>query len=249
MTMKLSNFRLGDLIVIKDLNTNVNAVVLAWSSPLVDFNQIALNNIYSSLTNIPLDKFVLCFKPNHAPQLALDVKLSYALDQFNIDQDCDLVLAYLKEIYLGKYVLLDQPMFVSYMGQKLIFKIENILANNSTVDSKILNGDDLSHNLAASLNLSEKPAGFTEINMKAKLVNSQLMNEFQIETDLTNQIYQVNSQTKFSLALKKITNNDVKSAETNFKLADIAGLDKEIELLKEFFIQPFQFCDLYKQVG
>ena len=37
--------------------------------------------------------------------------------------------------------------------------------------------------------------------------------------------------------------------ENDFKLSHVGGLEKEIEMLKEFFINPFKFSELYEKIG
>ena len=57
-------------------------------------------------------------------------------------------------------------------------------------------------------------------------------------------------KTQFSISNPIAENDNLnESREHIIKFNDIAGLNKEIELLKEFFIQPFEFSGLYKQIG
>lgn len=249
VTMRLADFKLGDLIVIKDLNTNINMVAICWSSPQIDLSQVSFNKNYLNLNNIQLDQSVICYKLKDKPKIASEIKLDYSLSSLDLEKDTDLFMAYLKEIYLGKFLQTNQPLSIIYLGQRLIFKVLNITSNQSTQQ---LNGkhNDLSTSFESILSLNDKPVSFTETNIKATSLADKFAKQLQINWEIIDEIFQVNTKTQFSISNPIAENDNLnESREHIIKFNDIAGLNKEIELLKEFFIQPFEFSGLYKQIG
>jgi ATP-dependent 26S proteasome regulatory subunit len=227
--MRSSEFKLNDLLILKDLNTNTNMLVCCWPSPLVDLSQISLNKTYLALNSIQNDQSLICYRLNNkVPRIVNNLSLECMTTNFDINKDADLVLAYLKEIYLNKYIQIKQPMFIFYMGNQLIFKIIDIKPKNNQIDEQI----DLSSSFDNMMNLNE---------------NKHL----KIETNLINEIFQINMNSQISLnkSFHENNNNEIPEQIQKYNLSDIAGLDKEISLLKEFFIQPFQYSSLYKQIG
>ena len=70
------------------------------------------------------------------------------------------------------------------------------------------------------------------------------------DSQLYNQIYQVTTKTKFSLVKAKNKQESVDSSENSkVTFKDLAGLEKEIDLLKECFSNPFEFSELYESIG
>ena len=158
-------------------------------------------------------------------------------------------MAYLKEIYLGKFLQTNQPLSIVYLGQRLIFKVLNITSNQLTQQ---LNGkhNDLSTSFESILSLNDKPVSFNETNIKATSLADKFAKQLQINWEIIDEIFQVNTKTQFSISNPIVENDNLnESREHIIKFNDIAGLNKEIELLKEFFIQPFEFSGLYKQIG
>lgn len=252
--MRLADLKLNDLILLKDINTNTDCVAMCWPSASVDFAQISLNKNYLSLNCIPTNQSVICYKLPKQPAAASVISLEYlnGVNEFSIEEDASLVMAYLKEAYLGKFVLTKQPLSAVYMGQKLIFKITDISAKDLNNNQPLNNYDstDLNTNFE-TMNLNEKPTSFTDIDMKPIKLNETQAKQLLIETLAMNQIFQVNSKTQFSILTETPKNeiNELPEQTLKFKFNDIAGLDKEIELLKEFFIQPFNNSSLYKKIG
>ena len=253
-TMRLADLKLNDLLLLKDLNTNTDCVAVCWPSASVDLSQIALNKNYLALNCIPLEQPVVCSKLTTRSKPASLINLEYvnSANGFSVEEDLSLVMAYLKEIYLGKCILSKQSISVVYMGQKLVFKIVSISAKEIPKDKKLNNHEssDLSSNFETMLNLNEKTATFTEVNMSPSVLSGNLAKQLQIDTLPVEQIFKVNSDTQFGIesnAKSEIT--ELPEQIVKFKFSDIGGLDKEIELLKEFFIQPFNHSGLYKQIG
>ncbi len=226
--MRSSEFKLNDLLIIKDLNTNTNMLACCWPSPLVDLSQISLNKTYLALNSIQNDQSLICYRLNNnkVSRIVNNLSLECMTTNFDISKDTDLVLAYLKEIYLNKYIQIKQPMSIFYMGNQLIFKIIDIKSKNNQIDKQ----NDLSSSFDNIMNLNE---------------NKHL----KIETNLINEIFQINMNSQISLNKSFHENNEIPEQIQKYNLTDIAGLDKEISLLKEFFIQPFQYSSLYKQIG
>ena len=255
-TMRLADLKLNDLILLKDLNTNTDCLAMCWPSASVDFSQISLNKSYISLCCIPIDQLVVCYKMPTKPTAASLISLEYSngSNEFGIEEDASLVIAYLREAYLRKFVLIKQPLSAVYMGQKLIFKINDISAKDLNSNSHRQNNHestDLTSNFE-TMNLNEKSVSFTDVDMKPAKLNEKQAKQLLIQPSSVGEIFQVNSKTQFSLKTevpKNETINDLPEQIVQFKFSDIAGLDKEIELLKEFFIQPFNHSTLYKQIG
>lgn len=73
------------------------------------------------------------------------------------------------------------------------------------------------------------------------------------DSQLYNQIFQITSKTKFTLKKSSESKNkqesDSSEETSQITFKDLAGLDKEIDLLKECFSNPIEFRDLYESIG
>lgn len=241
-TMKACNIELGDTILVKiaiDNDSNpIEIICTCWPSNQLELTDIALSKVYLNINGIDLNSNktnVIVVKPNRLRKVnanTIDIELIKSLCSTNFidlatkfdNTEVELIQNFLKEIYLNKFVLTSrQYLYLNYMGQKLIFKVTRITDNEK----------DLAKQFEKSLSISNESSD-------SKLVNVV--------------VYGVNSQTKFVLR----ANTTTKTADTNenmpmnlemVKFINVAGLDKEIQLLKEFFIHPFDYSGLYKQIG
>ncbi len=72
------------------------------------------------------------------------------------------------------------------------------------------------------------------------------------EAKLTSGLFQITSKTRFELEAEKSQEEDKTPDEKtpqSVLFKDLAGLDKEIELLKEIFYNPLEFSELYESIG
>jgi ATP-dependent 26S proteasome regulatory subunit len=240
LTMKLWGLELGDTLLIQNLDENTlisEFVCSCWPMIQIDTNQISLNNQYVALNNLTLNKSVLVVrKLKKEIQLARNLSIEFLknfsnnsqnfLENHQNENDIDLIVDFAKQVYLNKSVILKQFIFLNYMGQKLVFIIKSINSksnNNSSSSVQTINDKLENLNLQNGLLRKIKTKDIFTIDSKTKL---HIVNH-------------LNSSEKKSASYKK--------AEIRFD--EIGGLDKEIELIKEFFINPFKYENYYKQVG
>jgi putative ribosome biogenesis GTPase RsgA len=137
------------------------------------------------------------------------------------ENDTDLILAFVKEIYLNKSISSTQLLQVVYMGQRLVFKVTRVLATE--------NPDTLIPKLE-SLNLT----------------NGHVKNG-----TTAFKLYLISSETRFSFTSADTAVNaaDEPGVKETIMFKDLGGLEKEIELCKEIFVDPFKYSAKYKEVG
>jgi len=77
-----------------------------------------------------------------------------------------------------------------------------------------------------------------------------------LERGIDSEFYQISQLTQIefvsdsTIEMQQDTRiDDCKIAEENYLLENLAGLNKEIELLKEIFYNPIDFVDLYQKIG
>lgn len=258
-TMKNSNFNLGDTLVIKMIS-NKNLISqfssVCWPSNQISLFNLGINKKIMSLNGIFECQTVMVQKYEDRKKLqAVEIDVEYVSNlsstsifdlESTFSEDSNLILAFLKEIYLNKTIIAGQHLTITYMGQNLVFKA--IYIDGLTTQEKA-NTINLMNKIENSLKLTE--SGLPDYLPETILWDS--IKEFQhlIETDLN--LYTISQKTKFNLInsfdLKEINfDAPIEKGKKN-SLNDIGGLDKEIDILKDYFINQFNLDNLYKQIG
>ena len=224
--MRLCSLELGDSVLVSLPSQKTACCFTCWPLNQLDPVQIALNKPYSLLNGFGIDQNVLVEKLNRsermpACQLTLELAKNFcnstlgaAQGNNNEHDDTELILQFMLEVYLGKLVSASQLLYSVYMGQRLVFKLVNVLCNN---------------NNSAVNSLDQEMAGLS-LESSAK-------------------VYAIDSRTKFSLTSQRAGENEQETTKRNVFFRDLGGMEKEIELVREVFIDPFKFCSIYKQVG
>ena len=259
--MKLCSLELGDTILIKILSENKivsQFTSICWPSNQVEQSQISFNKSFLTLNGLTNSQLVFVQKyTNKKTLVANEIDIEYvrnlsSINLFNSESfeldDANLILGFLKEIYLNKTILVGQNLILTYMGQILVFKVIYI---DYKVENKKLNTKKLVDKLEKSLNLnetnSETAPGLFETNFKDDLANVKYL------IDEETCLYSINNKTKFNLVnnfdLKPIDFESPIDKGKKISFDSIGGLDKEIQILKELFVDQFQLDDLYKQIG
>ena len=287
-TMKHFQVDLGDLLLVQQFdvkNSLFNQYLnISWPSNLVGLDQISLNknNFILNIGNLTgssqiNDSYLLVSKLDKQKAFqSIEVKLTFSTNLSSIsdslfnnpgneDDDTNnnekqLILSLLKEIYYNKIVILNQYLFINYIGQRLVFQIEQIDSNQFKNEKSLENS--LSNELTKKLNLnSENEKIFCnefvvdDIKPIKCDQNKYQFNYFNNNRDDENSLkyFLINQKTKFVLIENENQNseNEIKSDENEIKIMfdSIGGLEKEINILKELFVSPFEFIDLYKKIG
>jgi len=253
LTIKTANIQLDELIVVFSKENQSNLVFTCWPSSQLDCSQIALNSYYLSINGLKYEQNSSLYwkkidkaKIKKAKSISIEFQpyvssvrdLSFEDDNDSFKKDVDLIITFLKEKHLNKVVLLNQNVFVTLMGQKLVFKIVNIGVQPSKNQNK--NKNDLKIDSIADQ--IEKGLSLTE-------TRSSVENQFKeyISKDL--EFYKIDCKTKIDFVDNKPEPKTDFSCQKPLGFSDIGGLEKEIELLKEFFISPFEKNELYKRIG
>ena len=114
---------------------------------LSDNNTLLISKIDRSSANNSIEiklKFV-----NHLSTINVSELLKFD----ETPSDTQLIVNFLKEMYLNKLVILKQLIFVNYIGQKLVFQIEEIDSNR--FESKPKKDCQLSNDFSNKLNIQE----------------------------------------------------------------------------------------------
>jgi ATP-dependent 26S proteasome regulatory subunit len=243
------------MIVVQSKDCQVNLVFTCWPSPQLDCSQIALNSYYMNINGMSqranpnlywkkieksLIKTAKSISIEFQSHLSRFLELNINDEDENLKQDLDLIISILKEKNLNKVVLLNQNIFVSFLGQKMAFKIISIRAQSNKSENK--NKKDTNVDLIA--NKMDKRLNLLETNEK-----QERLNQFKeiISEDLN--FYKIDSKTKIDLVKTKLELKKEPISQNILGFDDIGGLEKEIEQLKEFFISPFENRELYKRIG
>ena len=248
--MKLVNLKLGDLILVKP----ADMLAVCWPTSQLENSQISFSKSLLDLNGMQvvgarnvlvtkLDKS----KCESASEITVELLSEPGLLDDNEDSinELDLIIAFLKEVYVNKYLLSNQQISIVYMGKRLIFEIKNVVKNkgkNKKVNSSI---EVISEQLK-NTNLSGgelQKSGFSD--QLEPVLN-------QGNTDLVpiyKEICLVCPKTVFKFVKHVEEASPQKENEHLTLFRDLAGLDKEIGLLKEIFFNPFEFADVYKQIG
>lgn len=280
--MKLLNLNIGDRIVVFYLDkTNLKNehipkfICTCWPLSQVDIGNVCLNKYYSMInsiqvtpeTNLFISKIDNSSVEEYASRISIKFIDSLSSPNSFIDNDeqmdTSMISGFIKEFYMNKCITKDQNLFITYLGQKLVFKIMDVNCEKLKKQKQkgtASNQDEICQKLEKSLILNDKKPGFTESNLQpvslssSKIISDQ--NDFinAIESQKSNlKLFLINSKTKIEMIkeidpkLSEENKEESKLDRVTFK--DIGGLEKEIELLKEFFVNPFHHTDLYKKIG
>lgn len=257
--MRYSNFNLGDTIIVK-LISNKNLIsqfcCVCWPSNQVNIFNLALSKSLLNLNGITECQTVLVQKLESEKNLkAVEIDIEYVKNlsstslfdfESTYPEDSDLILALLKETYLNKSIVAGQHLILTYMGQRLVFKAiyADGLPNKVMLDSKSLQ------------NKIENSLKLTETNLPANIYETfayDSKKEFEHLIEFNKNIYTISHKTKFNLInnfdLKEINFDAPMEKGRKISFNEIGGLGKEIEILKDYFINQLNFDGLYKQIG
>lgn len=223
ITMKSSNISLGDRLLIKN-GTSVICCT-SWPSGQVELGQVALNRQYLGLNGFSFDQLLVQKmrkeEIKQADQVVIEqVESACRLDESQ-DEDVQLILEFLRERYLNKIVTGSQYLHLAYMGQQLVFKIASVISKK------------------------KKKSQVNDISKKLESLNLNGVHE-------NSEFYAISQSTSFKLATsvgKEDTKKEIESANRRVTFKDIGGMEKEIELVKEIFIDTFKFSAQYDELG
>ena len=250
ITMKLCNFKIGNYFVIED-SQGAFISVKCWPLLSLQIDRISLSKqiIFENNLNVEMPSSIRrIFSINkenmfHISQITLNLinlNKHFKLTDLVLNK---LLIIYLKGIYLNKFITKSQIISVIYMGQKLIFEIENMITNEKQIKEPKSQNDTLNEKFQKlDLNTS---INFNESNLKP--IDSSSFNKNIC-------LYLIDQKTNFKI-VNMIGKTDAgyddnaKNAENLIMFKDIGGLKNEIQLLKDLFIKPFQLTKLYKDKG
>lgn len=139
------------------------------------------------------------------------------------------------------------------MGKKLIFQITNVAKQKNSKKKKKENSIDLISEKLTNSSLTDSKEAFSDQIQTVISTSDRFFKDSTIST----QIYQITQRTQLNLR-RSSSNSEAEfdqetevysKNESRILFKDLAGLDKEIELLKEFFFNPFEYSDLYNNIG
>jgi hypothetical protein len=161
-TMKLVNLKLGDLILVKPVEF-VNMLSICWPTSQLENSHISFSKSLLDLNGIQIEgaKNVLVTKLDKskcesASEITVELlsDLSLLDDKEESINELDLIIAFLKEVYVNKYLLSNQQISIVYMGKRLIFEIKNIVKNKSK-NKKLNSSIEVISDQLKNTNLSE----------------------------------------------------------------------------------------------
>ena len=275
-TMKLMNITIGDSVC---LSTNVcqnstSLTITCWPCAQINPSQISLSKQYLLINGIHLESHVFLTenitKSNcRRMQAAKNVNIEFVRAQSTCDPFCrkkspdrdeeeedsgdlKLILGFLKELHTNKILVESnqtpqQSLFLIYMGQLLVFKVDSLEGGGggeklSNV-KRAVNLNALTNELS-NFSIDKKQQQFTDVNLKP----IEIVDFFSVDENL--KYFKIVEGTKFNLLNVGESLPQEKHALSKLiTLDDIGGLEKEIDLLREFFINPFKFAKLYEKIG
>lgn len=255
-TMNLCNFKIGAPLVVQYSHGQYSSAK-CWPLLSLQVDKIAFSKQFVLLNNMTIDstssiqrifmvndKQILSIK-----QITLNIIISNSnkIETLN-DADKKLLLSYLKEIYLNKFIIKNQLLSVIFMGQKFIFEIESMITHENRIEET--DEANFNENFEKQLKISNsvltsptaKMSNFNDLNLKP--TSSSLSSNEKIG------LYLIDKLSDFKiLNLKSNDDFDDKSIDNLIKFKDIGGLYHEIELIKDLFINPFEMASVYKDIG
>ena len=266
--MKLLSLDMGDCILISNFHnsssqeTKKELVLTCWPSTHLEPSQISLNKQYTSVNGLKFDEanLVLIQKLNKTKiSLATQINVEFMPSLSNAslfvssktseneeqEHDLELIASFLKEIHTNKHVVSKQMVYVHYMGQILVFKVNSV---GKQSEKRALNDiESIANRLNESLKLDyngnkvAEGKGFIENELKPVKVEG---------FGSSNDGYSlITGKTEVCIMRESNEEKVEDDAVRKYMFKDVGGLEKEIELLKELFISPFEFGDLYKRIG
>ena len=163
---------------------------------------------------------------------------------------------------MNKSVLIGQPMCVTYMGQLLVFRVKRVDeeegeargTHRPAIDCISPAEFDKCMNLNDTEQQQQQQQQLTPVHLDPSkfVTESGRLADFK---SLPIVVYRVTAWTKLSFFTHNEINGDSdeqqgdEETSDDEQLEEIAGLSKEMEQLREIFVEPFEFADLYRQVG
>ena len=265
LTMKLMNLDVGESVLVTHMDSALSLVVTCWPSTQIFQPHVSLSKNYLAINgmNSPTELLVQKLRKLNT-QIAVNMSITFQNglssnnpfavtlnDASAVEDDQKLILAYLKEIYLNKCLRSEQNVFLNYMGQLLVFKVFSIDGQEEKTHAKKSQSKPNSSQIDllaseldnVSLGGNMKGSHFTDSNMKAvECLDYQTQNSLKL--------FKVSEKTQITCLTTNLESiAEKKDIIEPILLKDIGGLEKEINLLKEFFINPFKFTELYKKIG
>ena len=263
-TIKLMNLSIGDSFCVTCPSTNMSLIVTCWPSAQISQSHISICRQYFLINGFCLEMTCHLLAQKHGwktNQIAKNLNLKFEPTQSTCDpfdvavvdnenndanqtNDRKLIISFLKEIHRKKFLILSetQHLFLNYMGQLLVFKLVGIDGGGGSREKKSINKSSLDSLVKDLNNLSFEKSDikqFVDVNLKPV--------EYKEFDNLKHlKYFQVVETTNISL-LENI--EERRLTEKQVTLNDIGGLEKEIEMLREFFINPFKYVELYKKIG
>jgi hypothetical protein len=254
-------------------------IITCWPCAQINPSQISLSKHYLLINDIHLESHLFLTEnitksnSRHLLQVAKRVNIEFIRAQSTCDPFCrkksidrdeeeeeegdsgdlKLILGFLKEIHTNKILVesdkTPQSLFLIYMGQLLVFKIESMEGGGGGGEKlsnvkKTVNLNALTNELCNFSIDKKQHQQFAEVNLKP----IEILDFFRVDENL--KYFKIVNGTQFnlintseSLPQEKLTLSKL------ITLNDIGGLEKEIDLLREFFINPFKFAKLYEKIG
>lgn len=262
-TMSLCGFKIGSPLLIEYTTSDSSMspsyiCCTCWPLHTIQIDRISLNKQYTLSNQIDTIKRIKLYTkhPYEINKLNLTILSS---NHSNIltsitNQDQNLIINYLKNIYLNKLIINNQQLQIVYLGHRLQFQVLNILSNAKyKASSPLINRDGIDDSLF-SIN---KQLNNLNLNNELKFIEIQNNNQILlVESPLSSlniSFYSINNNTIIEIDVFKHEinanneNNDLKLIKFN----NIGGLDNEIELVKELFVYPFEeeYSHLYRDIG
>ena len=222
-TMKLLKVALGDPILLRlamNESDSIEIVCTCWPSTQIDQSDVSITKTYLNLNGIKLDI-----------DSSVILFSSHTFDRYKAERvEIELINNRFEDQF--ELNLIESFFKEIYLNKYIISNKQTLLLNYMGQQLfarvvKIHGQEDLSVKLEKSLKLD----GFS-----------------------CSHVYEITSSTKFSISSSRSDNNnnidDVnQSANRTITFKDVAGLDREIQILKEFFINPFEYSHVYRDIG
>ena len=252
-TMNLCNFKIGSALAIEYLQGGqiVHSSVTCWPLISLPIDKIALSKQSIFVNNLSVEATIrrifsiLNQKKFHVTQISLNLLLTKGNKNVNFnDTDSKLLVDYIKEIYLNKFISKSQLLIVTFMGQRLVFEIVTLVSNEKISKQEFNLNEKFEKQLKIS-SIESSPSAkvglsFNEVDIKP--IDS--LNESTVS------LYLVDKNTNFKiLNMKASVDVKEKKNENLIKFEDIGGLNNEIELIKDLFIYPFELTTIYQHIG
>lgn len=220
-TMRTLRIGPADPLLLVRPADSLDMLCTAWPSTQLDLADVSLSKTYLNLNGVKLDSTnnILFARPDP----------SRCFKAANIDVDL---------------LINNRELFDEQAETRLI---ESLL-KDTYLNKHVLDGQSL------FLNYMGKQLVFKITRVDARNESSSLADRFDKSLKLTNNIqlptlYRIDTSTRITISRPHDEDSSPEAVPKVVGFKDVAGLDREIQLLKEFFIQPFEFADAYKKIG